>query len=108
MLLNCSNLLDRGVRKLEALKKIRKALCFCLRDTDIKGWFREDAIIGVILTEIARIDDDVRKQILDKTQCALCRFLGSEEAKKVKISVLVLPEDLMKSETGDIKALSFL
>ncbi len=69
---------------------------------------REVAIIGVVLTEIARIDDDVRRPILDWTQGILRRFLGSEEAKKVKILVLVLLEDLMNSETGEKESSSLL
>ena len=101
LLLNCSSSLERRDRKLEALKRIRRALYCCSRETDMKGWFKEDAIIGVIFTEISRIDDTVRDQILGKAKLTLNQLLGPEEAEKVKMSLLAVPEDRMSCQTEE-------
>jgi len=105
LLLNCSSFLDRSRGKSESLKKIRRALYSCLRETDVRGWFKEDVIIGVILTEIAQIDDIVRKQIANKVRNTLSQFLGQEEAKEISMSLHVFPEDLRNRWAGDRESL---
>jgi len=105
MLLNFSSLLHRSRGEFESLKKIRKALHSCLRETDLKGWFKEDVIIGVILTEIAQIDDIVRKKIVNKVRDTISGFLGPEEAREIRISLHTFPEDLRHNRTGDEESL---
>src|SRR5580700_424455 len=51
MLLESPSLLGRG-EQTGAADKIQYSLCRSTRETDIKGWYQDGAIIGVIFTEI--------------------------------------------------------
>jgi hypothetical protein len=63
MLLDASGLL-KGRRNRTTFDKVVMALSNSTRETDIKGWYKDDSVIGVIFTEIGR-----QKERLSPTSC---------------------------------------
>jgi lipopolysaccharide/colanic/teichoic acid biosynthesis glycosyltransferase len=73
-------------------KAIRTALPSSIRETDIRGWFEQGKVIGIIFTEMNSIDDIVKDKIFLKIQDCLCGAIGGEEVEKIKVSYHVFPE----------------
>ncbi len=72
----------------ELMIRINEVLASALRETDIRGWYREPAILGVIFTENG--DTDVRlarKLIEDKVRHELRRALTDEELHRLDIEI---------------------
>src|SRR3989304_1388382 len=64
MLLNIEEL---EVNKSKIIRDVISALLTSTRETDIKGWYRHNSIIGVIFTEISNLDmDSIEQKILGK------------------------------------------
>src|SRR3972149_130392 len=78
------------INKSKIIRDVTSALLSSTRETDIKGWYRHDFIIGVIFTEISNLDmDSIEQKILSK----LYDTVGSsEEVNKIKISIHLFPE----------------
>src|SRR5262249_21273805 len=71
LLVELKILLRDGQRHRRALvKNILKALQLCTRQTDMIGWYKNNAVIGVIYTELRHEDTSINK-ILAKVNAAL-------------------------------------
>jgi len=74
--------------------RLAVALSLSTRETDIWGWHKEGAVIGVILTEIGSVDAKaLRDTMLSKVTSALCTKFGPSEIQEIHISFHVFPED---------------
>ena len=84
-----------GIEKQEAaLEKVLNALAHATRDTDIKGWYRDGSVIGVIFTEIGNGEDkSIVYALSTKVTDALYGELAIEEINQIKLSFHVFPED---------------
>jgi len=91
MLVESKNLLKqeghRGIAD-----KITSALSHSTRDTDIKGWHRDGAVVGVIFTEIPLAQESIVDILSTKTKNALNSVLSSEQAAQVKLSFHSFPD----------------
>ena len=93
MLLECSALLS-SVKRAETIEKILLALLSVTRETDIKGWYKDGSVIGVIFTEVAPADEPTAITVLlGKVSRMLSEALTSGQAKLVGISFHIFPED---------------
>ena len=63
MLLDACGLLKADESR-ETLHKVIAALSHSIRETDIKGWYKGDSVIGVIFTEVVQ-----RMENLSPTPC---------------------------------------
>ena len=78
------------INKSKIIRDVTSALLSSTRETDIKGWYRHDSIIGVIFTEISNLDmDSIEQKILSKLYETV---ESSEEVNKIKISIHLFPE----------------
>lgn len=84
-----------GVRE-----KIIRAVSGATRETDIKGWYREGAVIGVIFTEIALAEESIIQILSRKITIALRRILGPQQVAEVQLSFHVFPDDSEGDEDG--------
>ena len=71
------------------------------RETDLVGWYKQGAILGAIFTEVSLegnvpITDTLRTKIAT----AFVKYLGSERAAKIAISVHIFPESWDKNSSG--------
>jgi len=90
MLLNIEAVSQNGKRR-EVVNGIASVLFSSTREIDLKGWYRKDAVIGVLFTEINGIDID-KVSLRKKMQNNLADVLGIEQVKKIDISLHVFPE----------------
>jgi lipopolysaccharide/colanic/teichoic acid biosynthesis glycosyltransferase len=92
MLLEACNLLKAGEEQ-EALDKVVAALSHSTRETDIKGWYKDDSVIGVIFTEVGAAEGkSIANALLTKVTNALCATLSIEQINEIKLSFHVFPE----------------
>lgn len=82
-------------------EKIRRALSRATRDTDIKGWHRDGAVMGVIFTEIPFQQETIVEILAKKTKVALHDVLGSEHAARIKLSFHSFPSPLSDHSPAD-------
>lgn len=69
------------------VNKITQVLFFLTRETDIKGWYKHNSMIGVIFTDM----DDI-EVLREKIYSNLSYELAAEQLNKIEISFHVFPE----------------
>ena len=83
------------------LAKIVSALSCSTRETDIAGWYRERATLGVIFTELR---GENHQELLDVTHAkvlsSLRAKLSAEQLHQIRISFHFFPEDGNKTSRG--------
>jgi lipopolysaccharide/colanic/teichoic acid biosynthesis glycosyltransferase len=92
MLLESERLLrsDDGTN---SFQKILYALSGSTRETDVKGWYKDRTVLGVIFTEIGGAEGKaVTNALLNKVTSALGMTLSIEQINEVKISFHIFPE----------------
>jgi lipopolysaccharide/colanic/teichoic acid biosynthesis glycosyltransferase len=75
--------------------KIARVLASLTRETDIKGWYREGQIIGVLFTELNMFDD---REMLKKIKGGLERDLHPDLMQKLVLSTHVFPQGQEKGQ----------
>jgi lipopolysaccharide/colanic/teichoic acid biosynthesis glycosyltransferase len=98
MLVESQSLLQRG-NQTGAGEKIQQALSRATRGTDIKGWYRDITVIGVIFTEISLAETSVVQILSRKVNHALHAALGIE-ANEVSLSFQVFPDHADRDDGG--------
>src|SRR5580700_7470857 len=74
-----SRLLLKAANSREQFEKVLCAMTSSTRETDIKGWYEDGAIFGVIFTEIGTADGkSVTNGLLTRVTNALCTSLSIE------------------------------
>ncbi len=93
MLLQSDSLLKAGDHA-GTFQKLLCALARSTRETDIKGWYEDRRILGVIFTEIGGAEGKaIATALLNKVTNALCSTLSIEQINQVSLSFHVFPED---------------
>lgn len=88
-----SDCLLRTRAKARPLDSILFTLIRSTRTTDVTGWYKEGAILGVIFTEIGATDDGtVIKALLTKITKALSETLSIEQINEIRLSFHIFPE----------------
>lgn len=78
-----------------AVDKVVRTLLESTRETDIKGWYKDHTIVGVIFTEIGSTDGKaVARALLDRVTGALCKTLTIDEINEIRMSFHVFPDEL--------------
>ena len=71
--------------------KLFSGLWDCLRETDVVGWYREDRMVGAVLTQV---DDGLMSEVTRLTRnritTALCRGLSPDVARRLRVRVYQL------------------
>ena len=91
LLLDTSNLADKKNIK-EILRKTNSALVSVLRESDIRGWYKTDAVVGVIFPEIECLEETSLKAVFEKIYNRIREKLSEELVEKIKASYYIYPE----------------
>lgn len=92
MLLDPGNLLKTA--KSSGMTNILSALAQSTRDTDLKGWYKEGSVLGVIFTEVGDAEDkSIVHSLSTKLTDSLYDVLSVPEVNEIKLSFHVFPED---------------
>jgi hypothetical protein len=97
MLIEGGDLLN-GVRT-PALKKLLALINRSTRDTDLKGWYKNGSVIGVIFTELGTARDNTIVQALsNKLTDSLYDNLSMPDFNQIRLSFQLFPEE--REEVG--------
>ena len=71
------------------------------RETDLVGWYKQGAILGIIFTEV-NLEGEVpiTQTLRTKIESAFVKHLGRDRADKIAISVHIFPESWDKNSSG--------
>lgn len=71
------------------------------RETDLAGWYKHGAILGIIFTEVSMEGElPITETLHTKIEAAFVKHLGRDRAAKIAISVHLFPESWHKNGTG--------
>lgn len=73
------------------------------RETDLAGWYRQGAILGIIFTEVT-LDGarPITETLRTKIDTAFIKHLGRDRAARIAISTHLFPENWDKNSSGGI------
>jgi exopolysaccharide biosynthesis polyprenyl glycosylphosphotransferase len=84
----------KSKRKPEILKGVIRAADAARRDTDPAGWYKHNAVLGIIFTELGALDDAATvKKLLEKVHDSLALQLNTEDRQQVHVSVHVFADE---------------
>jgi hypothetical protein len=96
----------------EILRQAVDIVVMAKRETDLAGWYKHNAILGIIFTEVSLEGAVPITEILrTKIETAFIKHLGRDRAAKISISLHLFPESFKKSGpdwVGDSKSYSVL
>jgi lipopolysaccharide/colanic/teichoic acid biosynthesis glycosyltransferase len=83
------------------LQQALDAIVGSKRETDLVGWYKANAILGVIFTEV-NVDGEqlIADTLRRKIDTTLMKHLGSEKTSRIAISFHVFPESWDKDHSG--------
>ena len=83
------------------LKEAVEIVIASKRETDLIGWYRQGAILGVIFTEVnAGADSPITEILRKKYETTLAERMGKHRSAKIAISFHVFPEIWDKNDSG--------
>ncbi|MFZ5877406.1 MAG: sugar transferase [Nitrospirota bacterium] len=88
MLLDIGRVPEKG--RPETIRNVVAALSTSVRETDLKGWYKNDSVIGVLFTEIGEVN---RESLREKIFAKLHDKLQSARANRIAISFHIFPDD---------------
>jgi lipopolysaccharide/colanic/teichoic acid biosynthesis glycosyltransferase len=92
MLLDTGNLLKAA--KVRVTPNLLSAISQATRETDLKGWYKDGSIVGVIFTEVGNAEDkSVVHRLSTKLTDALYEALSVSDINEIRTSFHVFPED---------------
>ncbi|HEY5213705.1 MAG TPA: sugar transferase [Acidobacteriaceae bacterium] len=99
-------LLEPGNRQVsekngKALDKMLSVLLLSIRETDVIGWYKDQAVVGVIFTGLASDDkNSILSAILSRVSNALRDRLTPDQFNQVSISFHFFPDDWDQDTPG--------
>lgn len=78
----------------DVLRRVTKAADKARRDTDIAGWYKDHAVLGIIFTELRDTEESGTNETLrNKIQRSLAAELTAEELELVHVSLHTFADD---------------
>jgi exopolysaccharide biosynthesis polyprenyl glycosylphosphotransferase len=99
LLLDISAILEKHRTK-ELVGKIQSILASCLRETDIRGWYEHNRIIGVIFTEMMSLNENTIDGIFRKIHDRFTEQFDPEWIKTMRVNFHIYPETNGKTPQG--------
>ncbi len=71
------------------------------RETDLVGWYKQGAILGIIFSEV-NLDGElpITETLRSKIELAFIKHMGRERSAKIAISMHIFPENWDKNSAG--------
>jgi hypothetical protein len=80
---------------------LRKAFATCIRETDFRGWYKQESIMGILFTEIESPSPSVRESIFRRVMAHLVSQAGPSVLFKVKVTFHIYPGGKVHDNTVD-------
>jgi exopolysaccharide biosynthesis polyprenyl glycosylphosphotransferase len=85
---------EKTGRKAKILDGVIKAANIARRETDPAGWYKQNAILGIIFTELGTVEASTAiNKLSDKVRQALVANLSAEDLKYVFLTIHVFADD---------------
>jgi hypothetical protein len=68
-----------------------KTIASCIRETDVRGWYKQESIMGILFTEIESALPSVRESIFRRVMAHLFSKAGPSVLYKVKVTLHIHP-----------------
>jgi lipopolysaccharide/colanic/teichoic acid biosynthesis glycosyltransferase len=92
--------LENGTAE-QILKEAVEIVVVSKRETDVVGWYKFGAILGVIFTEVNIAGDrPITETLRTKIETAFIKHLGRERSARIAISLHIFPESWDKDSSG--------
>jgi len=92
MLLDISKLVNPHPN-LVVINSIGRVLDACIRETDVRGWYRKGRVIGILFTELESACGAVRDKIFAKLLLSLAGEIDRQDLEKIDVTFHAFPED---------------
>ena len=80
-----------GFMNHEGLNQMLKALASSFRETDFRGWYVRESVIGIVFTELDSVGPDTRAALFGKMQAALVSRLEPADLRKIYVTFHTFP-----------------
>ena len=85
------------------LRSLCNALVLKMRETDLVGWYCQEAVIGIIFTSLnGATTAKIRSTLLSKINTTMISILPPEEQNEFKVTLHIFPEDVFKDFYPDL------
>jgi len=92
---------EESEKKSATLDAVVSALILSSRGTDIVGWYREHAIVGVMFTGLVGNDkNSIANMIIERVSATLKEELTLEQYEQIRISIHFFPDDWDHNQPG--------
>jgi len=75
------------------LRQIFHQLQGSIRETDIIGWYNQNAILGIVFSDLSSADTAIVSALEAKVNSAVCLALPAETANQIGVSVYLFPKN---------------
>ena len=80
-----------GFMKDEGPNQVLKALASSFRETDFRGWYVRESVIGIVFTELDSVGPDTRAALFGKMQAALASQIDPDDLRKIYVTFHTFP-----------------
>jgi hypothetical protein len=85
----------------EARRKLEQALASGIRETDVRGWYKREAVVGIVFTELASAAPPVRDILIRRVIARLASQIDPDLLFKIKVSFHTFPGDEALDHSSD-------
>jgi hypothetical protein len=76
-----------------ARRKLEQALASGIRETDVRGWYKRGAVVGIVFTELKSAEPHVREILIRRVMARLVAQIDPDVLFKIKATFHMFPED---------------
>lgn len=82
-----------GPHPADVRRKLEQALASGIRETDVRGWHKRGAVMGIVFTDLNAAGPAVRDLLVRRVVAGLVRQIDPDVLLKIKVSCRTFPED---------------
>jgi hypothetical protein len=82
-------------------RRLLKAFATGIRETDVRGWYKRESIVGILFTEIESISPSVRETLFQRVMTHLVSQAGLDVLFKSKVAFHIYPEGMVHDDAVD-------
>jgi exopolysaccharide biosynthesis polyprenyl glycosylphosphotransferase len=90
-----------AAKQSRTIEKALSAVSSSIRETDMKGWYKDGSVLGIVFTEIEPAESEaIANALVTKIRGVLAAALA-EQDRFIQISITIFPRDWDKKGSGD-------
>jgi hypothetical protein len=83
----------------DARRKLGQALASGIRETDVCGWYKREAVVGIVFTELKSAASTVRDVLIRRVMAGLVSQIDPNVLVKIKVSFHTFPGDEAREQS---------